>query len=129
MLHLDWIERVLIRFAAASVKKLEQESENHKAEIVTLKQEHSDDKERISVLQTDLLAVRTNQVTRGRVSTLFPKLPNEIRLMIWDIALAVPQIIAVRQIARVLCNGPVGKSCFSSNLCPWLDSCSYFIGL
>lgn len=68
--------------------------ETLRKEVAQLRQERTEDKKNIIFLRKELESLKPPQ---GRVFTLFPKLPKEIRLMIWDIILWTPQVIGVRQ--------------------------------
>jgi len=68
---------------------------NLQNEVAQLRQERIEDKTKINSLETELQSLQPKP--KGRVFTLFPKLPIELRLSIWDKALWTPQVIAVRQ--------------------------------
>jgi hypothetical protein len=64
-------------------------------EVAQLRQERADDKTKINSLETELQSLQPKP--KGRVLTLFPKLPIEVPLSIWDKVLWTPQVIAARQ--------------------------------
>jgi hypothetical protein len=64
-------------------------------EVAQLRQERREDRREIIFLRKELQKLQPEP--QGQVFTLFPKLPKEVRLMIWDIILWTPQVIGVRQ--------------------------------
>ncbi|KAE9363877.1 hypothetical protein N431DRAFT_474875 [Stipitochalara longipes BDJ] len=63
------------------------------AEVAQFRQQHIQDKNEIMSLKKDLHI----SPSKGCTFTLFPKLPEEIRLTIWDMILYTPQEVGVVQ--------------------------------
>ena len=72
--------------------------EELRSEVARLRQQRIQDNSKIDYLEKELHLLPP----KGRLFTLFPKLPKEVRLVIWDTILYTPQVIGVRQYFRTV---------------------------